>query len=507
MSALRKYEQEVYRPEICNVDEEGIIIGTLLMFNDAYQSIGGFLEPKHFSEPILGEAYEVIGGMIKQGKSAIPETIKSYLPWGVQIGKLTDENDRPLTVGKLILRSVTGSSIVPTGLPHIAESIKKMYKRRMLAKIGQELVALAHDVSLDNDDPNQIGEKTMSEIGEALSDSDEIYGAVSLGASMDEALDIINNAQRGKKKAGINYRFRPVEKLIGPMCGGQLIILGGATKQGKSALAGQLVIGAASEGFPVWIYSGEMTHVELAMREMSRDTNVSVKRQKQGQVIESDYERLMKSRNTHYTKQVFIQEKKLNLDQIEERVRFFVAKKGKGLIVIDHLGLIDRKRDEKKMADWEFGQVVTARLKQIAREMDVPILACAQLKKHTFNENRGPLNEKFLHSILARRPRYTDLIGNIERDADQVIIPFRPVVFLKEHEPPEHSDLHSLWQQLVDDNQEQAKIVLALSREGNWPDEASCGWHGPTTSFVDQGGMNEPELIKREVLDNPMGLL
>jgi len=34
-----------------------------------------------------------------------------------------------------------------------------------------------------------------------------------------------------------------------------------------------------------------------------------------------------------------------------------------------------------------------------------------------------------------------------------------------------------------------------------------CGWHGSTTSFVDQGGMNEPELIKCEIIENPMGLL
>jgi replicative DNA helicase len=249
-----------------------------------------------------------------------------------------------------------------------------------------------------------------------------------------------------------------------------------------------------------------MSAKELAMRENSRETQISVNRQKRGKLTENDFERLMNFRNANRDKQIFIQQKRLTLDQIEERIRYFVSKKGKGLAVIDHMGLIDRNKSETKLADWEFGQIVTARLKQIAREVDIPIIGCAQLKKNVFADYKPTVNEKFFHQLLAKKPRYSDLIGAIERDADHVLIPFRPVVFLKEHEPSKMSDLHEFWSDLVEQNEDKAKIFLALSRESQWPRDVECGWHGPTTTFVDLGGMNEPELIRQEIIENPLGL-
>ncbi|WP_313030446.1 DnaB-like helicase C-terminal domain-containing protein [Brucella sp.] len=499
MSALRKYEQDQYQPEICNVDGEGAIIGTILVNNDAFQLVAGMLQPAHFSQGVLGDVYQVMGDLIKQGKVAAPITIKPFLPWDKNI-------DNETTVGKLVARACAQHSLPPSMLPQIAQMLVDLYKRRQIVAVAEDMIRTAQNVETDSD-PAKIGEKAITEISQALSDGDDIYGAVSFGSALDDALDDTDRAYKGKKGTGISYRFRPVEELIGPMCGGQLIILGGATKQGKSALAGQLAMGAASEGNAVWFYSGEMSAKELAMRESSRETNVTVNRQKRGKVTENDFERLMSFRNANKDKQIYIQQKRLTLDQIEERVRYFVSKKGKGLVVIDHMGLIDRDKNEKKLADWEFGQIVTARLKQIARDLDIPIVGCAQLKKNVFADYKPTINEKFFHGLLAKKPRYSDLIGAIERDADHVLIPFRPVVFLKEHEPSKMSDLHQFWSDLVEQNEDKAKIFLALSRESQWPRDVECGWHGSTTSFVDQGGMNEPELIKREIIDNPMGLL
>ncbi len=284
-----------------------------------------------------------------------------------------------------------------------------------------------------------------------------------------------------------------------------MIILGGATKQGKTGLAGQIATGAASNGVPVWIYSGEMTSTEIAMRESSRETKISVSRQKRGRVVEADFERLVQFRKDHGSLPIFIQQKRLTIDAIIERAKLFVRKKGKGLIMVDHILLVDRGRGQKQMSDWEFGQEVTLNLKLLAREIDCPVVACAQLKKNTFVE-RGPITEKFLHQIIARRPRYTDLIGAMERDADHVIMPFRPVVFLKEYEPPEHSEIHAKWEDMVKEHERKAKIVLALSRESQWPRDVDCGWDGPTTTFYETGGENEQEEIISAAAD-PLRLL
>ncbi|NTS31292.1 AAA family ATPase [Phyllobacterium sp. BT25] len=483
--------------EICNIEVEQLLLGALLINNEAFGLISGQLLPEHFYEPLHKAIYDNASKMIRAGKIASPITIKSYLDENAKVGGLT--------VSQYLAR-LAAEAMPAMMAPTYANEIYDLAVDRSLINGAEDLIRAVRNRA-PNVSPKELGEQAISAITTALSDEDTIYGATSFGEACDDALAATSQAYSGKKTVGVSYRLPPLERLIGPLCGGQLIILGGATKQGKSALAGQIAMGAAIDGFPVWMYSGEMTAMELAMRESSRDTKISVNRQKRGKVVEADYERLMQFRNANRDRPFYIQENRLTLDLVMERARAFVQRKGKGLIVVDHIGLIDRTKSEKSLADWEFGQVVTMKLKQLARELDCPVLGCAQLKKNVFNENRGPLNEKFLQSILNRRPRYTDLIGAVERDADHVIIPFRPFVFLKEHEPSEHSDLHLLWEEMVNDQKNKAKLVLALSREANWPAEVEMGWDGPTTTFYETGSAGESELIRREAISNPMALL
>lgn len=484
--------------EICNIEVEQQLLGALLTNNQAFGLISGQLLPQHFYEPLHREIYDNASKMIRAGKVASPVTIKAYLNENDKVGELTVSQ---------YLAKLAAEAMPAMMAPTYANEIYDLAIDRSLYLLGERLMKAASNRSPDTS-PKDIGEQAISEISSALSDEDTIYGATSFGEALDDALADTNQAYSGKKPVGVNYRLPPLERLIGPMCGGQLIILGGATKQGKSALAGQIAMGAATEGVPVWFYSAEMTAKEIAMRESSRDTKISVNRQKRGKVQEADYERLMQFRNDNRDKPIYIQQKRLTLDMVMERCRNFVQKKGKGLIIIDHIGLLDRSKNEKNLADWEFGQVATMRLKLLARELDCPVVGCAQLKKNVFNENRGPLNEKFLQQILQRRPRYTDLIGAVERDADHVIIPFRPSVFLMEHEPSEHSDLHMLWEEMVKDQTNKAKLVLALSRESRWPADVDCGWDGPTTTFYEVGsaGVDFDRLPRPEMSANPMGL-
>jgi len=487
--------------DICNVEIEQHLLGALLTNNDAFALVSGMLLPQHFYEPLHRDIYDNTAKMIRAGKQASPVSLKTFLPEKYDGLKL---DGQPATTMQYLVRLVV-SAMPAMMAPSYANEIYDLAIDRMLDGIGQGLKDSVRNRA-PNVSPKELAEEAISSISNAISDEDTIYGATSFGDALDEALADTNTAYSGKKPIGVSYRFPALERLVGPLCGGQLIILGGATKQGKSALAGQIAMGAASEGVPVWFYSAEMTAKEIVMRESSRETKVSVNRQKRGKVQEADYERLMQFRNDNRDQPIYIQQKRLTLDMVMERCRNFVQKKGKGLIIIDHIGLLERSKNEKNLADWEFGQVATMRLKLLARELDVPVIGCAQLKKNVFNENRGPLNEKFLQAILQRRPRYTDLIGAVERDADHVIIPFRPSVFLMEHEPTPGTELHGIWEIMVAEQQNKAKLVLALSREARWPSDVDVGWDGPTTTFYEIGGAGEAELIRRETVSNPMGL-
>lgn len=216
------HHQEQPVRQICNVDSEGVIIGTLLRENDAYQLVSGIVQPEYFYEKCLGEIYGVIGDLIKQGKQAIPITIKPFVDWDKQLGELRDEDGRPFTVGKMVSRCVARLSMPVHDMIQQAELVRDLYKFRKLRQIGSDLIEECDSFDAATV-PSDIGDRYISEISHTLSDGDDVYGAVSFGMALDEALEDTNRAYSGKKGTGISYRFRPVEELIGPMCGGQLI--------------------------------------------------------------------------------------------------------------------------------------------------------------------------------------------------------------------------------------------------------------------------------------------
>lgn len=483
-----------------NVSGEAAIIGTLLREPDGYQYVRDLLEPKHFSDQTAAGTYEVIARLSTNDKPYSLIHIKPYIDADALINSDT-------TVFQLLTNWTVHQSMPVFSLVDMAKSIVDLYKVRSLYSAAESLANRISNLTPE-DDANALGEEAMAEIGSIISDGGEVYGAVSFGQAIKGALEATNDAHKGKLTSSVAFNFGPVDDLISKLTAGQFMVLGGGTKQGKTALAGQLLMGAARNGTPVWVYSGEMTAQELAMRESARDTLVTVKRQKSGKVGESEYAKMMKFSESTKDLPVFIQQKRLNLDQIEERIKQFRHKKGFCLIVIDHLGLIERRKHEMRMEAWAFGEIVTGTLKRIAQEQEIAVIGCAQLKKNTFHDAREMINSKTFQQILSRRPKYSDLIGNIERDADHVILPFRPVVFLQEKEPVYGSDLHYEWQELVKQHDNKAQIVLALSRENRWPRSIECGWQGNITSFIALGGMNDQDNQKPAAFtDNPFALV
>lgn len=468
-----------------NLQGEAAIIGTLLREPDGYSYVRDLLEPKHFSEPVAASTYEVISRLSSRDKGHSLIDIKPYI-----------DADAVITQGQTMFEMLTNWTVhlsMPVfSLVDMAKSIIDLYKIRSLYSAAESLANQISNLTPE-DDANALGEAAMAEIGSIISDGGEVYGAVSFGQAIKGALDATNEAHKGKLTNSVAFNFGPVDELISKLTAGQFMVVGGGTKQGKTALAGQLLMGAARSGTPVWVYSGEMTAQELAMRESARESMVTVKRQKSGKVSESEYAKMMKFSEASQDLPVFIQQKRLNLDQIEERIKQFRHKKGFCLIVIDHLGLIERRKHEMRMESWAFGEVVTGTLKRIAQEQEIAVIGCAQLKKNTFHDQREMISSKTFTQILSRRPKYSDLIGNIERDADHVILPFRPVVFLQEKEPVYGSDLHLEWEELVKQHDNKAQIVLALSRENKWPRSIDCGWQGNITSFIDLGGMKDKD--------------
>ncbi len=463
------------QPDVpCNIPAEQAILGAILINNDALDAIRVPLEASHFFDGVHREIFQACLDLRKAGRRANPVTVRPSITASM-IGEKTVAQ---------YLASLATEAVSVVNAPDYALAIMDAAARRSCITLGQMIEATGFSKELDILEEFEAIRSKFEDVCRALKME---QNTKTLAQAARNALDSTAIAYQGKGAAGIDYGFRPLMDMIGPFLPGQLIVIGGATKQGKSSLIEQIVAGAALNGHPVWINSGEMKAEELAHRALSRLTDIQAWRQIRGKVSDAEYEQLETARRNAETWQdrVFIRDDSMTLRQFDRDYSDFAKRHPGAMGVVDHVGLMERDSGSSRLSDAEFAPLVTRRLKLKAGDTKTPIVAASQLKKNTFEIADKRIDKKTYLSAISRRPKYGDLFGACEKDANHVVIPFRAEPILQELEPADESDLHPIWQDVMAGVKDKAELVLALSRHTRWPQRKEVGWNGGKTMFTD----------------------
>ncbi len=462
-----------FRPALPDAtDAERGLLGALMVNADAYWRVAGFLKPEHFFEAINAEIYKTIGVMLNEGRAVNPITIRPYLPVGD--GEATSA---------AYLANLAAEAMPPIMTYDLGRAIIEMWARHRLIGVAADLDAIARNLPADMSPQKLIAEHT----GSLVTISNEIsegVKAITMADAVGQAVKAIDDAYEFKKPAGILTGIEAVDQLTGPWEPGQQIIIGGGTKQGKTSLAMQCAVGLAAHG-PVWIYSGEMSVKQLAMREIARRTGIPVWRQKEGRLSNVERDRVRFVRQEVEKLPIFIEKRRLTLDQIHQIGRELKMERGIASMLIDHVGLLAWGKDDARREEHALSAKATQQLKAIYEDLGIPGMSLVQLKKNTFvpfGSKPKSISEQ-MRAAIRLRPKYTDLMGAVERDADHVLIPFNARPLLAGLEPEEGSDDHVLWEGKMSEHENKAEIILALSREQTFPQRRDVEWHGETTSF------------------------
>jgi replicative DNA helicase len=472
-----------------NIELEQQLIGSILVNNSAIDRVPNVFGPQHFHEPLHRRIFEVARDIIRTGKIANPVTIKTFLPSDEKVGDMTVSQYMAVCAG-------SAASVLMAR--EYAEQLILLSVGRDTIGFGEQAIEVGFNVSSMGEETTYLdqAEELRTRLDNLIMVArGEEHHRRTLAEATDQALGLTADAMSGKGVVGIDHGFAPLMSLIGPLIPGHLIVVGGATKQGKSSLIEQIIAGAAINGHHVWVYSGEMSAQELAARALSRLTDIQAWRQVQGRISEPEYDKLFSAGRSarKWMDHIHVEDKSMTLSQIDREIVRFKKRYPSCLAVVDHVGLVERDKNSFRMSEAEFGPVATQSLKMTARKSEVPILAAAQLKKNTFVQEGRTTKDTFFQAI-SRRPKYTDLIGACEKDANHVIIPFRAEPILQELEPAENSDLHPAWEDVMDRVRGKAEIRLALSRHRNWPQSREVVWNGPRTSFEEKAQSDQTRM-------------
>jgi len=231
-------------------------------------------------------------------------------------------------------------------------------------------------------------------------------------AYINQAIDQFETAykSRGTGVLGVPTGFVDLDRMLNGLKGGQLVVLAARPSMGKSALAMNVLQYAAAQGYGSALFSLEMSGMEMAQRMICADADVSLQRVRDGFLSRQDFPRITTAGSRVSQQNIWIDETpSLTLYALKARARRLKMQHKIGLIVIDYLQLMrcPSKRGDANRA-LEIADI-TGGLKTLAKELDVPIIALAQLNREA--ERRG-------------EPKLSDLreSGSIEQDADIVLL-------------------------------------------------------------------------------------
>ena len=424
-------------------------LGAILMNNRALERVSEFLRPEHFADPTHGRIYQTLCSMIDSGRLASPVTAKPLLAGDVGLAELG---------GDVYLARLAASAATSINAGDYGRIIHDLAQRRELIGIGEDLMAAAYDTTEGT--ATEIQESIESELFKLSGEGVQVGGPVAFSTALDAVATIADTIHKADGKLrGLSTGLADLDKKLGGLHPTDLVILAGRPSMGKTGLATNIAFSAAKTGKSVLFDSLEMSREQLTQRIVCSETGI------RGQVFlgermtDAEADAIMDASRALRSTPLHIDDTPaLTLAAIRTRARRLARQHGLDLIVIDYIQLIGstgpsygRRNPENRTQELS---EITRGLKELAKELDVPVLALSQLSRAV--EQRED-----------KRPQLSDLreSGSIEQDADVVMFVYREQYYLERAEP-KPGPKHDAWEADLQACANTAELIVAKHRNG-----------------------------------------
>jgi replicative DNA helicase len=446
-----------------NIEAEQALLGAILVNNEAFYRVSDFLEPNHFFEPIHQRIFELTGGLVRAGKIATPVTLKTFLP--------ADFNVAGLSLNQYLARLAAEATTIINAEDY-GRTVYDLSVRRDLIAIGEEIVNSAYDAPVEASPSSHIeeAERKLYEIAES---GRYESGFQRFAQALTTAVDMAANAyQRDGGLSGLATGLTDLDTRMGGLQPSDLIILAGRPGMGKSSLATNIAYNIAKawtgevrpdghmatvNGGIVGFFSLEMSAEQLATRIISEQTGIPSNKIRRGAIDESDFEKIKDVSIELQNLPFYLDETGgLSVGQLAARARRLKRQRGLDLLVIDYLQLLQGSSTRASESRVQEITEITTRLKALAKELNIPVLALSQLSRQV--EARDD-----------KRPQLSDLreSGSIEQDADVVLFIFREEYYHQMRKPTEaNREKFAEWLAEGERVEGKAEVIIGKQRHG-----------------------------------------
>jgi replicative DNA helicase len=410
-------------------------LGGMLLLKDAVEDVTDVLTGGEFYLPVHEKIFDAIVAVHGGAARADAVTVSA---------KLGDDL-RPVG-GPAYLH--TCMELVPTAASagHYAEIVRAKWNRRRMIEFGMRSIQIGYETD-DDDVPEAIDRVQADAFAltarHAEDDEDE-------GSNLDVVGELLEDIER-PSEFGVMTGFRDFDELTGGLQPGQVIVVAARSGMGKSTWALDVHRKVSmADGEHSVLFSTEMGRKEILKRALSAEAKVSMMHMRPNCMSGDDWERLARdAARVGCAPLHIIAPPELTITQIRTRSRRLARRYPIKLITVDYTQQVggSRRYDNRQQEVSE----VSRGLKSLAKELNIPVIAVAQL-------NRGP------ESRADKRPHMSDLreSGSLEQDADVVVLPFRPDYYEPESPRAGEADL------IIDKHRNGPKATITVAFQGHY---------------------------------------
>lgn len=401
-----------------DLEAEQAVLGGMLLSKDAIADVVEVLRGYDFYRPAHEQIYESILDLYGRGEPADALTVVAELQKRNEIGRIG---------GAPYVHTLVSSVPSAANAGYYANIVRQHAILRRLIEAGTRVVQMGYGGDGDADD---IVDRAQAEIY-GVTDKRASEDYLPLADIMEGALDEIEAiGSRGGEMVGVPTGFADLDQLTNGLHSGQMLIVAARPAIGKSTLGLDIARSASiKHGLTSVIFSLEMSRNEITMRLLSAEAKVPLHHMRAGQMTDDDWNRIARSTGEVSNAPLYIDDSpNMTMMEIRAKCRRLKQRNDLKLVILDYLQLMTsgKKVESRQQEVSEFSRA----LKLLAKELEVPVIAIAQL-------NRGPEQRN------DKKPMLSDLreSGSLEQDADAVILLHREDAYEKESPRAGEADL------------------------------------------------------------------
>jgi replicative DNA helicase len=381
-----------------NSEAEKSVLGSMLLDKDAVINVAGILKPPFFYEEKHSLIYEAILELFEDGQPIDQVTVTD---------KLKSKKVLKKVGGRTYLTDLV--SFVPTSAH--AEDYAKIVKgnaiRRSLITTSAKITQIAFDEEKEMQEVLDASEQMIFSVAEQGVNTNFVH----IKDLLKDAYERAEKADQDDTALGISTGFKDLDTLLGGFQESDLLILAARPSVGKTALSLDFLRHVAvNEKKRCAYFSLEMATNQIIDRMVGMQAGIPFWELRTGRLDDNKFLKLADAMGVLSEADVFIDDQPgQSINQVRTKARRLALEQGLDIVMVDYLQLMHADSAARDGRTQEVAQISRG-LKNIARELQVPVIALSQLSRAIEQRNN-------------RRPQLSDLreSGAIEQDADVVM--------------------------------------------------------------------------------------